>query len=197
MNEIKEHGYIVAGLKKIDPISYEEFKADPEETHIPIQFISRNLKEIDILKDSFSVRMSDIQNADFDKRYYIRFCRLNQITNRYYHYLLTHTNDSVPKILESSKDEFDRVIIFRSKHIIEHYNELIKIFMLNSLLQKRIVKSGKLSNLFSRFGYINKKKLVQVLQGKGEAVSSYTFQSIEPILDRDFQSNMITSFKMK
>ena len=65
MNEIKEHGYIVAGLKKIDPISYEEFKADPEETHIPIQFISRNLKEIDILKDSFSVRMSDIQNADY------------------------------------------------------------------------------------------------------------------------------------
>jgi len=190
MNEIKEHGYIVAGLKKIDPISYEEFKAEPEETNIPNQFISRNLKGIDILKDSFSVRMPDTQNEDFDKKYYNRFCRLNKITNRYYHYLLTHTNDTVPKILESSKEDFDRVIIFRSKNIIEHYNELIKIFMLNSLLQKRIVKSGKLSNLFSRFGYINKKKLVQLLQGNGEAVSSYTFQSIEPILDRDFRSNM-------
>ena len=190
MNEKKEHGYIVAGLKQIDPISYEEFKADPEETHISIQFISRNLKEIDILKDSFSVRISDTRNEDFDEKYYSRFCRLNKITNRYYHYLLFYINDVVPKILESSREEFDRVIIFRSKNIIEHYNELIKIFMLNSLLQKRIVKSGKLSNLFSRFGYINKKKLIQVLQGKGEAVSSYTFQSIEPILDRDFQSNV-------
>ena len=62
--------------------------------------------------------------------------------------------------------------------------------MLNSLLQKRIVKSGKLSNLFSRFGYINKKKLVQLLQGKGEAVNPYTFQSIEPILDKDFQNKI-------
>ncbi len=190
MNEIKEQGYIVAGFKTIDPIPYAEFKADPEETLIPTQFISRNLKGIDILKDSFSVRMSDIENVDFDKKYYSRFCRLNKITNRYYHYLLAHTNDGVNKILESSREEFDRVIIFRSKNIIEHYNELIKIFMLNSLLQKRIVKSGKLSNLFSRFGYINKKKLVQLLRGKGEAVSAYTFQSIEPILDKDFQKNI-------
>ena len=82
--------------------------------------------------------MSDIKNVDFDKKYYSRFCRLNKITNRYYHYLLLHTNDAVPKILESSREEFDRIIIFRSKNIIEHYNELIKIFMLNSLLQKRI-----------------------------------------------------------
>ena len=190
MNEIKEQGYIIAGFKIIEPISYAEFKAEPEETNIPNQFIARNLKELDVLKDSFSVRMSDVKNVDFDKIYYSRFCRLNKIRNRYYHYLLTHTNDTVPKILESTRDEFDRIIIFRPKNIIEHYNELIKIFMLNSLLQKRIVKSGKLSNLFSRFGYINKKKLRQLMQGKGEAVSPYTFQSIEPILDKDFQNKI-------
>jgi hypothetical protein len=190
MKEIKEQGYIVAGFKTIEPISYLEFKKEPEETNIPNQFIARNLKGVDVLKDSFSIRMSDIKNVDFDKKYYSRFCRLNKITNRYYHYLLVHTNDAVPKILESSREEFDRIIIFRSKNIIEHYNELIKIFMLNSLLQKRIVKSGKLSNLFSRFGYINKKKLVQLLQGKGEAVNPYTFQSIKPILDKDFQNKI-------
>lgn len=190
MNEIKEQGYIVAGFKTIEPISYSEFKREPEETNITNQFIARNLKGLDVLKDSFSVRMSDVNNVDFDEKYYSRFCRLNKITTRYYHYLLAHTNDAVPKILESSREEFDRIIIFRSKNRIEHYNELIKIFMLNSLLQKRIVKSGNLSNLFSRFGYINKKKLAQLLQGKGEAVSPYTFQSIEPIVDKDFQNKI-------
>ena len=42
MKEIKEQGYIVAGFKTIEPISYLEFKKEPEETNIPNQFIARN-----------------------------------------------------------------------------------------------------------------------------------------------------------
>ena len=190
MNDIKQQGYIVVGLKSINPISFDEFKTFPEETNIPNQFIARTLKSNYKPKESFSIQLTDINDENFDSKYYSRFCRLNKISNRYYHYLLSHTNDSVNQILESSREEFERVIILRSKNIIAHYCELIKIFMLNSLLHKRIVRSGKHSNLYSRFGYISKEKLGELLRGKGEAVSSYTFQAIQPITDKDFKNNL-------
>jgi hypothetical protein len=40
------------------------------------------------------------------------------------------------------------------------------------------------------FGYINKKKLALLLQGSGKGVNEYTFQAIEPVLDKDFHSKV-------
>ena len=181
MKEIKQSGYLVICFKELEPISKDHFLASYQEPEPIVQFYKRSLniqteKKIKV----FSTEMSS------------RFSRLSKIAFRYYYYYLTHTNDSIQNITEETKDNFDRVLVFHSKNIIEHYHEMQKILLLNSYMYRQIIKSGILSNLFLPFGYIKQKRLEQILQGNASCVNRYTFQMIQPVTDVNFRDNLYT-----
>ena len=87
------------------------------------------------------------------------------------------------------------MVIFESSDLVEHFAELQKILSLNSYLKRRLVRNGEISNLFLPFGYIKKKLLDLLLQGKGNSVTPYTFQMIKPVVDKDLQSNVVPIYR--
>jgi cytochrome c oxidase subunit IV len=187
---LRVSGYITIGLTSIIPVSQERFieSVKQDDSDSITSFYSRNLNKVTTLGHNPKVIQNEIE-ASFEK-YSNRFLRLNKVSQNYYHYLIKSSNHSVKEIVQAYEKEYDRLIILNSYDLIYDYMNVVSYFKINSFLYQRIIKSGILTNLFMHFGYINKKKLALLLQGSGKGVNEYTFQAIEPVLDKDFHSKV-------
>lgn len=188
---LKISGYITIGLTSIMPISQERLieSIKQDDSDSVTSFYSRNLKQVKAIGLNPKVTQKEIGNV-LEKKYSTRFLRLNKVSQNYYHYIIKSTNHSIKEIVQAYEKEYDRLIILNSYDLIYDYMNVVSYFKINSFLYQRIIKSGILTNLFMHFGYINKKKLALLLQGSGKGVNEYTFQAIEPVLDKDFHSKV-------
>jgi cytochrome c oxidase subunit IV len=188
---LRVSGYITIGLTSIMPISQERLieSIKQDDSDSITSFYSRNLNKVRTLGLNPKVTQKEIGNV-LENKYSNRFLRLNKVSQNYYHYIIKSTNHSIKEIVQAYEKEYDRLIILNSYDLIYDYMNVVSYFKINSFLYQRIIKSGILTNLFMHFGYINKKKLALLLQGSGKGVNEYTFQAIEPVLDKDFHSKV-------
>ncbi len=191
---LKISGYIAIGLTSVKPVSFSDFKESiaQNESDKTISFYSENLERLHSFGQNPFWRLpkTQIENSILEKKYSTRFSRLNKVSQNYYHYIIKSTTHSVKEIVQAYEKECDRLIILNSYDLMHDYMSMVSYFSINSFLYQRIIKSGILTNLFMHFGYINKKKLALLLQGSGKGVNEYTFQAIEPVLDKDFHSKV-------
>lgn len=191
---LKISGYITIGLTSVKPVSFADFKESVEQNDSDknISFYSENLERLHSFGQNPFWRLpkTEIENSILEKEYSTRFSRLNKVSQNYYHYIIKSTNHSIKEIVQVYEKECDRLIILNSYDLMHDYMSMVSYFSINSFLYQRIIKSGILTNLFMHFGYINKKKLALLLQGSGKGVNEYTFQAIEPVLDKDFHSKV-------
>ncbi|MEM7179310.1 MAG: hypothetical protein AAF518_00240 [Spirochaetota bacterium] len=183
MKGAKAPGYLVLGLSQLESTDWESFQDDGVSAET--NFFSRSKKYY--LQSQHSNVSKPLLNR--------RFTRLQAIAENFYSYCLEYTKSNISSILQECAEEYDRVVIFESSDLVEHFAELQKILSLNSYLKRRIIRSGDISNLFLPFGYIKKKLLNRILKGKGNSVTPYTFQMIKLVVDKDLQSNVVPIYR--
>lgn len=194
LNNDQIKGYIILLLKKIEPITFDNFKSLVKKYPLieninQFGFWAYHLKQINSSKNFPIPNENDLSSIN-----QARFQRLTSISVRFYKYTINYSismrfNQITNFAIE---EECDRVIIFKSESIVEDFSEIKAILRMNSFLYQRNLHSRYMSNLFSNSGYISKKRLSQMLRGKGNYVVEETFQIIQPILDRDLSSNVDT-----
>ncbi|MCB1194146.1 MAG: hypothetical protein H7A23_17930 [Leptospiraceae bacterium] len=187
-------GSIILLFKKIEPITFEDFKSMVEEYPLvenidQFGFWAYHIKQINFSKNFPIPDKNDLSSLNYD-----RFQRLTFISSKFYKYAIRYSiSMSFSQITNIAlEEEYDRVIIFKSESIVEDFSEMKAILRMNSFLYQRNLHSRYMSNLFSNSGYISKKRLNQMLRGKGKYMVEETFQLIQPILDRDLSSNVDT-----
>lgn len=198
LKEIVASGRICILLKKIDSMDWLEYidlleSQYYESIHNPsFRFYSSYLEKTRKI-DQYPMVFEFDKNKLLQNSFYAsRYQRLQLLSKNLYYYSIQLTNSEIPDILEFAKiNDWDRVILFKSKDILQDENRILKIWKMNSFLGVREKNPFYSSNLFNRNGYVRNKKISQILQGKARYISQSTLSKIPLELDQELDSNLV------
>ncbi|MEM7184513.1 MAG: hypothetical protein AAF518_26690 [Spirochaetota bacterium] len=198
MKRFEIEGYIVLLGKPIAPFSLVDLQQMVIEDEMVLVdndsclFYSYHAKQQIPNRDAYPLLTNiDLQQATGNRTIITRMQRLGLLAHDMLFYQLEYSNSSFQEIESYAKGQkSERLLVFSSYDLVNHYSKLLKIFRLNSFLYNRLTNLELCENLFLNSGYIRKGKLDAVLDGEGRSVSENTFQYIEPVLDVDYAKDV-------
>ncbi|MEM7183088.1 MAG: hypothetical protein AAF518_19415 [Spirochaetota bacterium] len=191
MKPLKLNAYLALFLREVTSYDWETISNDPEmDFELEYSFYLSHMKTSFKSLDDAYFNREDL-NSPLPKSWQSRFYRLQAIASRMYFVSLHCTSEPLHKIIDFCKKEgHQRLIVFQSKDAISDYTELLEIFHRNSFLYQRYSKPRTLAAKYTTGGFLNKKKLQRLLQGKGNGVYEETFELLKPVLDKDIRDNV-------
>lgn len=192
IENLEVEGRIAIMLNSLSPNTIENYVKEVKEdelntTETPSnRFLSQNLKSYKkVFRTYPSVYFEEIIEPDFIPKYRTRFNRLSIFMSSMYYFKIMYTNSSIKEIIQyADENRVSRVLVFPTHKLVDDYLKIVKIFKLNSFLSCRELNELHSPNLYSRTGFIRKKKVTKMLKGKGRAVSKFTFRTLELELDK-------------
>ncbi|MCB1178193.1 MAG: hypothetical protein KDK36_11480, partial [Leptospiraceae bacterium] len=197
LNELNINGRICIFLKNINSLKLENYKKSIRENYFGViknpdyLFYSKYLKNGKKIDEYPMIQENEVEELFSNYQVKTRYKRLQTLVQEISYFKFQTTDSNINQILEYAKEnDWSRVIIFKSNHILRDENRLLKIFKMNSFLNLRDTNVFYASNLFNSNGYIREPKLNKILEGKARYSSDSTFKMITLELDQEINSNL-------